>query len=142
MLTFSAKLNNEQSGTSAPQIRLRDLHKKKFFPEWIENGIFGVLAKLQKSVWIHSTPSPSLSSQELSSDLFSSKYFEQKSEYIFSFSCLLYSPPPQSLAFHDIWSKVQIMKVDMQVSQAFFSRSLFGPDMLHSRLMTNAHVIV
>jgi len=48
MLTFSAKLNNEQSGTSTPQIRLRDLHKKNFFSEWIENGILGAVAKLQK----------------------------------------------------------------------------------------------
>ena len=111
MLTFSAKLNNEQSGTSAPQIPLRDLHKKKFFPEWIENGIFGVLAKLQKSVWIHSTPPPSLSSQELSTDLFSSKYFEQKSEYIFFFFMLVIFPsPPNLLLFMTFGQRYKLWK--------------------------------
>jgi len=50
MLTFSTKFNNEQSGTSTPQIRLRDLHKKSFFSEWIENGILGAVGKLQKTI--------------------------------------------------------------------------------------------
>jgi len=34
------------------------------------------------------------------------------------------------------------MKTDMQISQASFFHPLFCPDMLHNRLMTNAHVIV
>jgi hypothetical protein len=60
----------------------------------------------------------------------------------FSFFMLVTSPPTPSHAFHYTWSKKQIMKIDMQVSQAFFFHSLSGPDMLHNRLVTNAHVIV
>jgi hypothetical protein len=48
MLMFSTKLKNEQRVTSAPQTRLRDLHKKNFFLELIENCILGALAKLPK----------------------------------------------------------------------------------------------
>ena len=51
MLTFSTKINKEQSRTSTPHIRLRDLHKKNFVSELIENCILGAVAKLQKSVY-------------------------------------------------------------------------------------------
>jgi hypothetical protein len=57
----------------------------------------------------------------------SSRHLKKFWTYFFFFMFVTSPPPTPSHAFHDTWSKEQIMKIDMQVSQAvFFSISFWS----------------